>query len=113
MVNPNEQSISFPNEQQVKPLLATSDSISTPQMTIKPGELRVLDLFFPTPVMKDSESKIPEFDFHWQIQAGNKKVKGTTPFDRIEIYDPPQVIYPYTPYPYYTYGYGWGGPYSW
>jgi hypothetical protein len=93
-IDPSDFFVSFASGDQVRPLV-TDPKI----LTVRPGELSAMDLFFPLPPSLKSSDDIREFDFHWNAQTADQKVVETTPFDRIKIEQ-------YSAYsPYY-----WGGP---
>jgi hypothetical protein len=84
-VNAQDQSVSFPNQGQSRPIVAYSEKTSTSSLVVKPGELRWVDLYFPLPKGAESAKDLSQFDFHWQIYAGNQLIRDTTLFDRAEI----------------------------
>ncbi len=98
-----DQSVSFPDQPLVQPLTVKSGTQETPQFTIKPEELRSIDLYFPLPKEVASAQDLPEFDFHWQLKSGARTVRETTLFDRVR--NPEAPAYPYA--------YGWGAPWNW
>lgn len=125
-VDPQAQSVSFPNAgAQVAPVFVQSDSSTAPNLVVDRGEIRTLDLYFQLPA-KEKAGDIPEFDFHWQVNAGARLAQETTSFDRVEIqtYAVGPYLYPYAyPYAYpgyypgynpYAYpfgpGFGWEAP---
>lgn len=107
--NAQDQFVALPNQTEVRPLMAKSDTSNSQTIVVQPGQLRSIELFFPLQGLDKSAKTLPEFDFHWQLRAGEQLVKQTTLFDRITIPDAPAVIYPYGPYPYAM---GWG-PVGW
>jgi hypothetical protein len=121
-VDPQSQFISYPNyDGKIAPVYAQSDMAMSPTLVINRGEMRTLNLYFRLPENRKSESEIPEFDFRWQVRAGDRPVEVTTSFDRITIepyaVGPWPYYYPYyyphydSPafWPYFTFGfdYGW------
>jgi hypothetical protein len=110
--NTKEQTLLFPNYPASTPLYANSDAPGLPELEIKSGELRAVDLFFPLPTKAGSEKEIPEFDFKWLIHSGAVALSETAAFERVPIDNSYPVIYPYEPYPI---GYGpmwWDGGYG-
>ncbi|MDR3608135.1 MAG: hypothetical protein P4M08_12235 [Oligoflexia bacterium] len=104
-----EQSVSFPNQGQVWPQFANSDSTSIPILDINPGELRTLDLYFSLPETEKNEAGLAEFNFHWKLQSGDRTITETTPFDRVPVPEYAATDYPYYwPYEPYPYALGWG-----
>jgi hypothetical protein len=92
-VDPSDFFVSFATGDQVRPVVTDPKTL-----TVRPGELSVMELFFPLPPSLKSSDDIREFDFHWNAQTADQKVAETTPFDRIKIVQ-------YSDSPYY-----WGGP---
>jgi hypothetical protein len=78
-----------------------------PEVTVAPGSKRIIDLFFPLPPNRQSESSVPEFDAIWNVHAGSQDVVERTPFARLQVeaYDDPMFM------PGYAYGGAWGGPF--
>jgi hypothetical protein len=109
-VNPRDQFVAFPNQAQVRALPTNAVQGGNAVLNVRPGELRTVDLYFPLPVSQESAKDIPEFDFHWQLQAGNQPVRETTLFDRVAAPPSPVVVYPYDPYPYPL---SWGPAWWW
>lgn len=102
--NSQDQSVSFPDQPLVPPMTVKSGTQETPQFTIKPEELRSIDLYFPLPKEVASAQDLPEFDFHWQLKSGTQIIHETTLFDRVRSPESP---------PPYSYAYGWGSPWNW
>jgi hypothetical protein len=111
-LNTQDQFVAFPNDGQGKALVMDPSASSIVQ--VGPGQLRTVDYFFPLPDKESSPKNLPEFDFHWKIQAGEQLVQQSTSFDRIQIQQPVAMMDPYGPWPYYTYypyyPYWGGGP---
>jgi hypothetical protein len=109
-----DQFVSFPNDGQSKPL--KMDPSSNESWMVGPGELKTFDYYFPLPNEGMSAESVPEFDFHWQLQAGQNLVRETTSFDRIQIHELYASAY-YGPYdgpwiypgPYWGWGPEWRG----
>lgn len=112
--NTQDQFVSFPNDGQAKPLMM--DPSASHVLVVGPGELKTFDYYFPLPSEKMSAENLPQFDFHWQLEAGANHVQETTSFDRIEIHNQYASAY-YGPYydpwfypgPYWGWGSGWRG----
>jgi hypothetical protein len=111
--NVQDQFVSYPNEGQAKPLIM--DPSASNVASVGPGELKTFDYYFPLPKEKMSADNLPEFDFHWQIDAGSNRVQETTSFNRIQIQQRYATGYgPYYdpwfyPGPYWGWGPGWRG----
>jgi hypothetical protein len=107
--NTRDQSVSFPNDGQAKPLMMDPSESSV--VTVGPGELKTLDYYFPLPNEKMSADNLPQFDFHWQLEAGANHVQETTSFNRIEIQERYASAYYGPTYPYYYDPWFYPGPY--
>jgi hypothetical protein len=111
-IYPKDQFISFPNQGPSYPILIRAGGKETSQVEIKPTELKTIELYFPLPGRAESESEIPEFDFHWRLKAGQSEVKEVTLFDRITLPIRVASNYPYGyDYPFGWESAGWGGSY--
>ena len=78
--------VSFPDGVRAEAVISKPASLS-----VGPGELRGMDLYFTLPEKLNSSGKLPEFDFHWQVQAINQNIAETTGFDRVK--DPDVYAY--------------------
>lgn len=133
-VDAQAQTVVFPNSSSQSPLFAQSESTTSSTLTVNLNEMKVLDLYFSLPDSRKSAKEIPEFDFHWQVQAGSQLVKETTAFERVGVssysysdrafyyspYDSPyNPYYSYSPYDYppysgfWPYSYGPDGGFGW
>jgi len=75
----------------------------TPVVTIAPGAVRAIDLFFP---LDGSSDEVPLFELRWRLTAGAAPVQERTPFERVDVDDAPEPAYE----PYYG-GFVWGPSY--
>jgi hypothetical protein len=115
-LNSLDQFVSFPNAGEAKAIPMNSDSGTL--VAVQPGGLKTLDFYFPLPDNERSIGNIPQFDFHWRLQAGASPVQETTSFDRVQVEERYASAYPYGygyydpwfyPGPYYGWGPGWRG----
>jgi hypothetical protein len=97
-VDPHQLHVELRGMAAVEPVQVVSDSGETQLINVPPRGRRTVDLFYPLPPEAYKASKIPAFDFVWQVQTPGRTVAERTPFERLEIV------------PYY-YGYGPWGPY--
>jgi len=106
----SNQKIVFPNiNDPVEPILVNSDSATLPHLTVKEGEQKSADLYYPLPSSERSPSEIQGFMLSWQIAAGDTLVRENTHFQREVLHHYIEEVYPYEPYPtYYPYEMGWG-----
>ena len=123
-VDTREQKLDIQGSGPATPAFATTreGNGDLPQIMVAPGSKRIIDLFFPLPPNRQSESSIPEFDAIWNVHAGNQDVVERTPFDRLRVepaYDPaiaPDYAYyglwdgPYWYDAAYPYSFGWSRP---
>lgn len=105
-VDPREQQAIYTGNYRVAPVYATASTEGLPQIVVRPGDQRTIDLYFPLPAGAEEEGRIPEFDVLWRVRTDRRLVTERTPFDRLRV----EPIYAGPGwYPYY---YGWG-PYGW
>lgn len=110
VVDPHAQSISLPNGGgKIVPIFVEGAPSAATPITLAGAEMRALDLYFPLPPGQASETSVPEFDLHWQVQAGAQLVQETTSFDRVA--KPTYSSYPYGYPPAGTYDPYYGGAY--
>lgn len=120
-VEPQSQSVSFANVGgRTAPLFVQSDASSSSASVVNRGEIRTFDLYYRLPDSKASAETIPEFDFHWQVKAGDRLVTESTSFDRVAVHYDAAPVYPfYGSYPYaypyggYPFGFGAGFGFGW
>jgi hypothetical protein len=97
--------VALPGEGRSLAAYVNTDRQGLPTILIPPGHERVIDLFFPLPVGLQHASRIPGFDFSWQVQTASRAFAERTPFERVELAPT---------YAGYGLGYGLGwGPYWW
>lgn len=104
--DPREQTAIYQDRLRTAPAYAASGREGLPQIIIRPGDQRTVDLYFPLPPGAEQEGKIPEFDVLWRVRTDRRVVAERTPFDRLRV--EPLYAGPV----YYPYFYGWG-PYGW
>lgn len=108
--DPREQVAVYQDRLRFAPIYATSSTEGLPQIVIRPGDERTVDLYFPLPAGAEKEAKIPEFDVLWRVHTDRRVVAERTPFDRLRV-EPLYAGPGYWPY-YYGWGpYGWYSPY--
>ena len=94
-----DQVIAFPDQGQSSPVFANSNAETLPTVTIPPGALRIVELYFELPQIDKSAEDVPEFDFRWAVRTASAMVNNSTPFDRVAIRERHVVaVYPYDPY---------------
>lgn len=115
ILNTKEVEVAFPNQPPIQPTWVNSDDTHLPSLEVLEGQMRAVDFYFQLPRSMQSAEDIPEFDFHWKIQAGSEKVAESTPFDRVKILPSVATMYPYGGYFYggYPYGLGLGWGQTW
>lgn len=89
------------------PAFVSADAGDAPPIvTIAPGKLRVVDLFFVLPTDLQAAAELPGFDADWSVNTGGGVVAERTPFERLSLE-------PLREYAVYDYGpaYFWGPPY--
>ena len=85
-VIPDEQRLQLPNGRQLAPSYAHATAGSSPVVTVRPGTVQVLDLYF-----KLDESEVPSrFDVVWRMSLGDHVVSRITPFDKVSV-DPAEA----------------------
>lgn len=102
-IDTQEQVVLFPLKGQVRPIFVNSDSSNLPEFEVKPGSLRIVDLYFPLPSDQRSAHEINGFDFKWLVHVGSEAVEQVTVFKRQPGHEAYAHVYPYEPYPF---GYG-------
>jgi hypothetical protein len=102
-VNPSQLRVELRGMAGIAPTQVISDSGELQAIFIPARGKRTIDLFYQLPPGAHKASKVPAFDFVWQVQTPGRVIAERTPFERIAV----------VPYDYY-YGYAWGpywGPY--
>ena len=114
-VKTRDQTISIPDvDGPLAPTFVESNSEISDLLKVKPGEIRMLNLYYQLPPSASSADEISDFDFHWQVQTTKQLVKETTSFDRIPLpsyysyYSYPYYSWSYPFWPAYPFGYGFG-----
>ena len=77
---------------ETRPVYANADAGLSPLLQIPRGKKTTVDLFYPLPAEQQEAKRVPQFDFIWQVQTGERLVAERTPFERQEIETEP---YPY------------------
>lgn len=99
LFNIEEQTLTFPDRAPMPPLYANSDAPGLPNLQIQTGETRSVDLYFPLPDKKKSESDVTNFEFRWTVHSDNRILSETTAFERAPTRESYPAVYPYEPYP--------------
>jgi hypothetical protein len=92
-----DQILILPREGRSRPAYANTDvdQKKLPEVIVKPGEQRVVDLYYPLPQGMKKAEEIPNFQFQWDLVTPRQKIVETTPFDRFKISPLVPKVYPY------------------
>jgi hypothetical protein len=113
-LNTQDIYLSIPGQGKNRPAYVDTNVAEVPKVSVKSGEDRVIDFYFPLPEEMNGATQIPDFSLDWEIQVPERKIAQRTEFERVSIERYIPVIYAYPAYPYgYGFGAGWGPGPSW
>ncbi len=86
IVDASKQEIAIEGEGRSRALYVNSDSKEAPVVHVPERDKRTLDFYFPLPANLDAD-KLPQFDFIWDVQTGEREVADRTIFQRQTVED--------------------------
>jgi hypothetical protein len=79
-----EQLVTLPGGVQIPASRVETTVPGAPILAVAPGERVPMDLYFPLPESLQSATRIPAFDFIWQVTTDRKRAAGAVPFGRFD-----------------------------